>query len=668
MWNSLFVRLRKVRLYVSTARRLGVRNVWAVALYRALVKSGYYRRRLPRGSAYSGPFFGEPTVSGPPVGHAFDAQPLIAEVEGLMAGTLRYFGAVRHSVGSPPSWFLDPYTGASVDSCSHWSDIGDFGSGVGDIKAVWEASRFGWAPTMARAYRLSGRKEVLGLLEDWIADWVQRNPANTGPNWKCGQEASIRMLHVLLAAMLLGRERDPEPALIRFVTEHCRRIEPTKGYAIAQDNNHGVSEAAALFVGGAWLESVADDGCGATGALAAERRRWEGQGRRWLEERVKALVQHDGSFSQYSVTYHRLLVDTLSMVEWWRTQRERPSFSGVFLDRARAATDWLYQMVEPQSGDAPNLGANDGVHVFVLDQSAYRDFRPSVQRAMLTFQGTAAYPPGPWDENLTWLGLSPSKELSPVRSSRTFGHGGYVTLASPQADSDVSGSKAWGLVRFPRFSHRPSHADALHFDLWVDDVNVLRDGGTYSYAAGEPWEGHFPGTEAHNTVQFDGRDQMPRLGRFLFGRWLEPECVGDVSWSEEVVSWEGAYVDASGSRHVRSVALSASTCTVIDRLSGDFKTAILRWRLAPGLWQLRQATCLGDAVNVEISSDSPIRSIRLVPAWESLHYLERSPLQALEVELSEGPCAVQTLIRFWSRRPNLDPGCSLGALGAGCLV
>ena len=30
------------------------------------------------------------------------------------------------------------------------------------------------------------------------------------------------------------------------------------------------------------------------------------------------------------------------------------------------------------------------------------------------------------------------------------------------------------------------------------------------------------GLQAHNTIQFDDRDQMPRLSRFLFGSWLVP--------------------------------------------------------------------------------------------------------------------------------------------------
>ena len=73
-----------------------------------------------------------------------------------------------------------------------------------------------------------------------------------------------------------------------------------------------------------------------------------------------------------------------------------------------------------------------------------------------------------------------------------------------------------GYASLSRFRFRPSQADAMHVDLWVKDQNLLSDAGTYSYNTDARWLKYFPGTQSHNTVQFDDRDQMPRLGRFLF--------------------------------------------------------------------------------------------------------------------------------------------------------
>ena len=42
-----------------------------------------------------------------------------------------------------------------------------------------------------------------------------------------------------------------------FVATHLQRIAATKRYAEAQDNNHWISEAAAMFIGGSWLAAFA---------------------------------------------------------------------------------------------------------------------------------------------------------------------------------------------------------------------------------------------------------------------------------------------------------------------------------------------------------------------------------------------------------------------------
>jgi hypothetical protein len=87
-------------------------------------------------------------------------------------------------------------------------------------------------------------------------------------------------------------------------------------YAIGQQNNHGTSEAAALFIGGSFL-------AGRDPRAAS----WARKGWRWLEERAATLIERDGSFSQYSVTYHRVMLDTYALAEAWRRHRDLPAFS-----------------------------------------------------------------------------------------------------------------------------------------------------------------------------------------------------------------------------------------------------------------------------------------------------------------------------------------------------
>ena len=306
-----------------TLWRLGPSSVARVARYRIAKRLGLWERRMGGGSGWSEPVLRADVDTQSLLFPATYVEPLIEEAEEIVSGRLRMFSGPAVEVGTPPLWHNDPYEpSASLDPKAHWSRR----SGqVADIKTVWESSRFVWAPTLARAWRVSGDQRYIETLQGWIQDWTQRNPTNLGPNWECGQETSLRMLHVLVAAHLTGSAREPEPGLVRFVREHVERVSATTSYAIGQDNNHGTSEAAALFVGGSWLAARGDS---SAGEIAA-------RGRTMLEERVVRLVASDGSFSQYSVNYHRVLLDTLSVTEWWRRELEGEVFSDRFTNVPR---------------------------------------------------------------------------------------------------------------------------------------------------------------------------------------------------------------------------------------------------------------------------------------------------------------------------------------------
>jgi hypothetical protein len=356
-----------------------------------------------------------------------------------------------------------------------------------------------------------------------------------------------------------------------------------------------------------------------------------------LEERVARLVAPDGSFSQYSVNYHRLLLDTLSLAEWWRRALGEAPFGKRFYERAAAATTWLHAMTDERCGDAPDVGGNDGARLMPVSAAPFRDFRPSVQLAAALFLDSRAYDDPLAEEPLRWLGIATPQAVVPPRTSRDYPHGGWVTLHA--------GGAGWACLRYPAHRFRPSHADALHLDLWHDGVNVLRDAGSFGYAAGEPWASYFPGTAAHNTVEFDGRDQMPRAGRFLFAEWPRAFGVTDVVERPGDVEWSGGYEDALGCRHVRTVSGRDRVWTVEDRIAGPYRSAMLRWRLAPGMYVRNGATFEGAGVRVTVSGVEAER-VRLAEGWESRHYRERTPLPVLEVELPAGEAAVTTEIRL----------------------
>lgn len=273
-----------------------------------------------------------------------------------------------------------------------------------------------------------------------------------------------------------------------------------------------------MYIGGSWLASNG----------RVKGRKWARLGRNLLEERLSRLVADDGAFSQYSLNYHRVMLDTICMVEVWRRKMGLQVFSPAWYDKARAATSWLYTMICFESGDGPNVGANDGARLLPLTDTDYRDYRPSVQLAMALFCHKRAYvEDGQWNLQLQWVGVDVPSDIALPAKSKVFDSGGFAVLRR---------GTAMVMLRYPRFRFRPSQSDALHVDLWVKGINLLRDAGTYCYNTEPKWLQYFSGTESHNTVQFDGRDQMPRLGRFLFGAWVKSFAVERLHETESETS------------------------------------------------------------------------------------------------------------------------------------
>jgi hypothetical protein len=526
------------------------------------------------------------------------------------------FGQIRIPVSTePPDWLSNPLTGKHFDHADRpWWQIPDFDPAVGDIKLIWELSRFDWVLAFAERIRNGDGKE-LSRLNRWLADWCESNPPYFGPNWKCGQEASIRVMHLAMAAMILNQTAKPLQALVDLIRFHLRRIAPTIGYSIAQDNNHGTSEAAALFIGGSWLESLGFSEAGT----------WASSGRKWLENRVRRLIEPDGSFSQYSVNYHRVMLDTLSMVEVWRRYLELQEFSDLYRSRAADAARWLAAFVDTASGDAPNIGANDGARLLQLSRTDYRDFRPSVQLAMDLFTGERVYSEqGTWNDPLDWLGVSLPLKQASNNASKIFDYGGYAVLKR-------SGSMA--VLRYPRFRFRPSHADALHLDFWRNGENLLRDSGTFSYNTDSEWLDYFPGTASHNTVQFDDRDQMPRVSRFLFGEWLKTDKLESFEERADETRFGAAYCDRFGARHKRTVRLMNDRLIVYDEVSGFTEKAVFRWRLKPAPWHLSGQTLSDERHQLKFFSNSELSRVEIATGWESRYYGQKSPLPVLELEM-----------------------------------
>ncbi|MBM9531585.1 alginate lyase family protein [Desulfoprunum benzoelyticum] len=573
---------------------------------------GHWERRTPRGG-----WGGEmPAV----VGKFWQGQwqsDLSGRAGEILAGVHTFFSRHHLRVGESPDWFANPFnendTVPAAMRTAHWSQIPDFAAG--DIKGLWELSRFGWVYPLAAAAAAGAETRAEACFWRLVEDWAVHNPPNVGAQWKCGQEIAIRMFALVSAYYAFGGHVDAggkrQQLLAAMVFESARRIEANIDYALSQNNNHGISEAAGLFTAGVFFGEE----------------KWITRGRGLLERQALDLIYEDGSFSQHSVNYHRVMLH----VYLWAIQLGRANgieFSPAMLDRVRRAGNWLAALCDHSTGRCPNLGANDGALIFPVTDCDYLDFRPTIQATGMVVEGRPWLPQGPWDGLAGFLGVPVTAQAAAADPAATvprfwhFRHGGYAVFRN--------GPMAL-VFRCPEFfRHRPGQCDLMHVDLSIDGLNLLRDGGSYSYNCAPPWQEYFSSVAGHNTVQFDDHDQMPRLSRFLYGHW--PELA--VAVDEQAPMVKAGFTDWRGCRHQREVRGGARGYRVTDRIGGFREKAVLRWRLGPELeWKLDGLVCASSRMTLRIATDVEPVAVRIVQGWESLYYQERTPIPVLEIEV-----------------------------------
>lgn len=592
--------MKKYWQLFTTYLSLGILNVIRVLWYRFKVKSTLLKRQLPIEEAIQGSFF--------VVNHEVSSD-LVKQTK---ASSINFtlFGWIDINSEQIPNWHQSVLNQkAHSESLKHWTSISDFSSGVGDIKGVWELSRFNWVLGYTLEYMSSNDHKWLEKINLWLSDWSKNNPLNQGANWKCAQEASIRVLHLAASAMIL-KNLTPSPTMCRFIRQHLQRIQPTLSYAKAQDNNHGTSEGAALFVGGSWL-LLAD-------AHDTEAKKWMERGQRYLQQRASRLIAKDGTFSQYSVTYHRLMLDTLSFVELWKRETQSPEFTASYMQSLKMATLWMLNMLDVTSGDAPNLGANDGAHILNYSGVGYRDFRPSAELASQLFLEKMAFDTEHCRLLRSMFTLNSTQKYVWPKNLK-FASGGYGILR---------GERTFCMLSVPCYQFRPSQADMLHLDFWLNGINLLRDAGSYSYNTKAKWLDYFSGCQSHNTVQIDDKQPMPKISRFLYAQWPTIDSF-TVSENEQDLQMQSSYLNCKKQKHLRSILLENERLTVKDSIRGVNQNAVLRWRLPEGDWTIENQSVSCGNITIQISSDCVAGVLSIEQGFEAKFYGRKESIPVL---------------------------------------
>jgi hypothetical protein len=454
---------------------------------------------------------------------SFDRHPtrIIKErFQNLKEGKYLFFNCTEYNIGRDYDWISNPDTGYEYDISKHWTEIADYSTEAGDIKHVWEKSRFSYLYDIIR-YDYHFNIDCSEFVFSEILSWIKANPVNCGPNYRCSQEISLRVLNWTYAlnyyrnSTFLSEEifKQIQFAIYWQIEHVYQNIDFSR---IAVRNNHAITETLALYLTGLLYPQF------------PESVKWKEKGKKWFEEEIAYQVYEDGTFLQFSMNYHRVVVQLLT----WGivlAEKNNEAFSKVVYERAVKSVEFLRTCMVDENGYLPNYGANDGALFFKINDADYRDYRPqlsalaTVLKLDLDFQEEA--------EDVNWYGLK--KELrkwKPAFGIHSFEKGGYYIFRETDTLT---------FIRCGNHKDRPSQADNLHLDIWYKGENVLLDGGSYKYNTDQETLNYFMGTASHNTVMLENYDQMKKGSRFIWYNWTQAKDAF-VNETEESYNFKGA--------------------------------------------------------------------------------------------------------------------------------
>ena len=576
----------------------------------------------------------------------WDSQSAIDEAERILSGELKYFSHTWHPTGFPPEWHKDPTTGRQLDSHKHWSEISD--DTETDIKFIWEPSRFGMVYTLVRAYSSSRDEKFAEAFWELIQSWAASNPPNTGPNWMDGQEAALRLMAWTFG--YYGFSSSPAATSDRvaqvtvMIAVHAERIYRNIDYAISTHSNHTISEAFGLWLVGLLFPELKDSS------------KYFILGKKLLEQEAAAQIFSDGSYSMYSLNYHRFILH-LYLCAICLSERNNSPFSNALLSYISSSIDYISHLIDPQTGRMPVYGSNDGALVLPLNNCDFTDYRPLLQLGSYITKKQLLFEPGPWNEDLFWFYDHQPLTPSPFPPDRlAFPHGGTYILRS--AHSKV-------IIRCTDHRSRPSHADQLHVDLWMRGRNIAVDAGTYLYSGEGPWRNGLAHTAVHNTVTVDHLDQMKMLTRFTWTNWSHGQVLrhNENTWQGEHDGYKRLDDPVNHKRSVLS--LGEDRWLVVDSLTANRSHHYsLHWLLADenygvqelvpgyGLW-IEAKGAISLLVNSKVivrmgllNGTGTFSVVRTDPSstrgWRSQYYGEKEPAISMMLE------AKQSHAIFWS--------------------
>jgi hypothetical protein len=493
------------------------------------------------------------------------------------------FSFLKHTVkhGKEIQWDLDPVSGVRWKDVFFRDIVYRGQKRLGDIKLPWELNKHQYFFILGKMYWLTGRDEFRREITDEIDSWIQKNKLYGGINWISALEIGSRVISWAFAYPFISESLDCnlKSRIVRCLYSQCKFIEENLSIG-KYANTHKVGEAAALIIGGIFINSPKSDV-------------WIKKGISVLYEEIKKQVFSDGVHKEQSLNYHRFFLDYyyLSIILLRRNKLVYPPIIDEFVERM---TEFVLYAIKPDA-TAPSFGDEDDARAIFLYNNCTKDYIGVLSLGAALFKrGDFKYVADELTEEVFWLlgedGVAVYSNLEkvlPKNTSAAYKEAGYFIMRSGWEKDAQYLIFDCGPLGYGQAGH--GHADSLSFQLFCDGADLLIDPGTYSYNLDYGWRNYFRSTAAHNTVTIDGKDQSEMLDRMSWvtvasstcNFWLTTDLFDIVEGEHN-----GYYTKHNPVRHKRAILSNKSDYWIIvDLFESNGKHVYAKYlHLAPDIF------------------------------------------------------------------------------------
>lgn len=454
----------------------------------------------------------------------------IAAADRVVTGTVELFGS-EFDVGQAPDWHAVVESEGAWPTLDWWKIDLRSENRAGDVKWAWELGRHRHLVLLARAARLApANGRYLDTLERHLRSWFAANPPEIGVHWYSNLEIALRSISWLQILGLVEDRLNPDvrARMWRHLRHAGRHLVADLPYTVStMRNNHLLGDALGLIALGRAFE-------GKTGTS------WYAIGNRIFDRQLSRHMRGDGSMIEDSVSYHRFVLEMLSMrVVLGRSSTIVPSSmvnAAQFLARLGAL-----------DGPVPQYGDWDEGRLFQVAKNP-TDLAGSVRLA-LALGGDGA--PDSWrdmHDEVAWF----TDEGEPIAPEP-------AEIEGKDIGAGIGRATAGPFTVWLKGGSGPSHghADLLSIGIAYRGEWIVGDPGTGTYNGPIEQRNYFRGSRAHNVIRVAGEDQLVPHRAF---RWVHQArgTVGEpIRFGDMIVMWavHDAYARLDPPRRLARVAV-----------------------------------------------------------------------------------------------------------------